>query len=419
MTTLSCTASPSSIPLSAGAAGTSTAADASDVLAALPITDPVVDAPIDTRPRVVGYFTNWAQHRPGTCKFEVRHIDAQLFTHINYAFATIEYGDEKHPMFRLAATEASDVARLYREVNELRQKNPKLRTLLSVGGWTFNDPPTQWVFGAMAAAPETRGQFIRHAIAFVREHGFDGIDLDWEYPGAPDRGGAPRDTANFTRLLVEFRAAMHAEAASSGRSELLLTIAAAASEHYFRHMDLGAIQKPLDWINVMAYDYNGSWSTKTGPLAPLRAGGPDLTQTIDAYLAAGVPSHKLVLGMPTYGRSWKGVSSAAAGGAGTGPGPMGPCTQEEGYLASYEIAELRAGGGGYAWGWDAASETPYAYSADQKIWITYEDGRSYAKKLDLLQAKALGGAMFWAIDLDDHRAGYPLITQVSRRLLGP
>lgn len=369
--------------------------------------------------RVIGYFTNWAHQRSGPCAFRTTHVDGALFTHLNYAFAYVSPGKNTResstdPSYELVPSSPEDVPRLYREVNGLKQTYPHLKTLLSVGGWTHNDPPLEWIFSAMAQSAETRASFVRQAIAFVRTHGFDGIDLDWEYPGAPERGGRPEDRDNFSALLREFRAEIAREARDSGRDELLLTIAAPAGSESLRHYDLAAIHPSLDWINVMTYDYNGEWSAATGANAPLAGDGENVTRTIDLYLDAGVPAHKLVLGMPTYARGWTRVEGTLPGSPALGKAPLGACGSDS--LRSHEVAEwVRSGR--MRGGWDPTSQTPYAFSEEEGAWLTYENARSYAAKVRFLRERGLGGAMFWAIDLDDFERGFPLIGQVARALL--
>ncbi|HSC87261.1 MAG TPA: glycosyl hydrolase family 18 protein [Polyangiaceae bacterium] len=369
--------------------------------------------------RVVGYFTNWAQYRKRDCKFEVRHIDANLFTHIIFGFAKIDPHDRANPKFELVPFEHNDLGPggQYQQLNDLKRKYPHLKTLLAVGGWSFNDPPTAWIFTTMAESKENRAHFIQHAVQYLRNNNFDGLDLDWEYPTDETRGGRPQDRENFTALVAEFKEAARAEAAKSGKEELLLTMAAGA--HKADTLELEKIAEHLDWVNLMAYDFYGGWAQETGMNAPL-SGDPTgdfyVAKAVDNWLK-GIPPEKLVLGMPTYGRSFGGVEDPRPASKTSGAGPKGRCTGEVGFLSYYEINDLIESGQ-YKTYWDDVSNTPYAYDVSSKSWVTYDDLRSISMKVDFIEQKGLGGGMFWAIDLDDFQNDYPIITSVARRLRG-
>lgn len=372
---------------------------------------PVVASPPEA-PIVLGYFTNWAHRRPAPYDFRTTDVDATLFTHIAYAFASVEVSSDRET-YELALVSPDD-RRLVTEVMSLKAKNPKLEVLLSVGGWAMNDAPTEWIFTSLAESAERRGHFIRQSVRFLREFGFDGLDIDWEFPGAPERGGRLVDRKNFTALLREFRAYMHSEAEESGRPELRLTIAAPAGPFFARNLELTEIHGPLDWINVMTYDYHGEWEEKTGANAPMDDDGPDLVETIAMYRAANTPAKKLVLGLATYARGWGGVDKPALGERSSEKlaykGEGGDA------LTAHEIAR-RVKSGALVGAWDERSQTPLAYDVKSRSLFSYESERSYRVKLEFLKREGLAGAMFWAIDLDDYRGGYPLISQVSKAVL--
>jgi chitinase len=380
-----------------------------------PILGSPTEAAAPEGPIVLGYFTNWAHYRKAPCDFKTEDVDAKLFSHINYAFALVETDDDKE-LYRVIPSNKEDESRLFGEVNALKKQNPDLRTFLSVGGWAFNDKPTEWIFSAMAETKERRGSFIRHATEYARKHGFDGIDIDWEFPGAPDRGGRPVDTKNFTALLKEFRAHFAEEAKTSGKDELLLTIASPAGPHFRKHLEVGEIHKWLNWINVMTYDYHGNWEKQTGANAPLEGEAVSVSANIKEFKEMGVPSNKLVLGMATYARGWGGVEEAKPGAKATGNGPDGPCGKES--FAAYQVEELIKEGK-YVGAWDDKTKTPYAYSKDLKAYLSYDDKKSIGLKLEFLKEEELAGAMFWAIDLDNFKNGFPIISQVSQAVRAP
>jgi chitinase len=375
-------------------------------------------APVSTGPKkVIGYFTNWAKYRKGGCAYTAADVKPELLTHINYSFAKVDPGPggKAKPKFGIAPYEADDPVANggYAQVNALKKKSPGLKTLLSIGGWSHNDPPTAWLFTTMAEKAETRADFIKATIEYVRKHDFDGIDLDWEYPADGSRGGRTIDTDNFTALLREFRSAIEAEAKASKKDALLFTIAAPAGVAS-RGLDLPKIHEPLDWINLMTYDYEGGWQATTGHNAPNRAVGQGIQGSVSAYLNFGVPAEKIVLGMATYGHSFQGAEEGKVGAQAKGNAPAGRCTDAAGMLSYFEIKELLAGGK-LKPAWDDAANVPYAYDASSKLWVSYDDERSFNKKLDYIDQKGLGGAMFWALDMDDFKNGYPLISTVAKR----
>ncbi len=374
-------------------------------------------AAVSTGPKkIVGYFTNWSQYRTG-CKFTAADVNPGLLTHLNFAFAKVDPGPggKAKPKFGLAAYDEKDLGPngQYAQINALKKKNPELKTALSIGGWSHNEGDMAWLFTTMAEKPETRAEFIKASIAYVRLHSFDGIDLDWEYPADPTRGGRSVDTNNFTALLIEFRSAIDAEAKASSKDPLLLTIAAPAGVA-LRGLDLPKIWQPLDWINLMSYDYEGGWSAVTGHNAPAPLRGAGVQGSVSIYMNFGVPAEKIVLGMATYGRSFAAAESAKVGAAAKGNGPVGRCTNAPGMLSYFEVKEL-IDAGKLKTSWDDNALVPYGYDAASKLWVSYDDERSFSKKMDFIDQKGLGGAMFWALDMDDYKNGYPLIGAVAKR----
>jgi chitinase len=383
--------------------------------------------------RTVGYFENWAQYRQAGGKFFPNQINASLFTHINFAFGLFGFvswsvdptpsrtGPQRYTGdYTVQPVEWNDQTVLYPALNALKQQNPNLKTLLSIGGWSMNSgddkptagnphpygPYTYQLFSKMAADPNGRKQFINSAIAYAHKYGFDGIDIDWEYPGDVSRGGTPNDYANFLTLLQEFRAA--------AKPDFLITMAAPAILTGNMPQWMAQCAQSLTWLNIMAYDYHGAFDDPvkvgTGVNAPLLLdstpnGSFCVKDSVEAYLAAGISSGQLNLGLPTYGRSYTVVnpsllgSHPAPGLPFSGPGPAGPATAEAGSLAYYEIVQQLLDGN-LKRGWDTETLTPYAYNAQTGMWVSYDDEQSIGYKVSYLLEKGLGGAMFWAIDND-------------------
>lgn len=302
--------------------------------------------------------------------------------------------------------------------------------MLAIGGW--NEGSSR--FSPMVASPERRKELIKNSIKFLRQNNFDGLDLDWEYPSFRD-GGKPRDRDNYAQLVQELREEFDRESQKTGRTRLLLTMAVPAGLEYIdKGYDIPKLNKYLDWMNILSYDYHSAFEPSVNHHSPLYPmieveddeynydGDLNIDATIQHYLKAGADREKLVLGIPTYGRSYTLFNPDAneIGSPADGPGDMGDATRENGYLAFYEICENIKTNGWKVIQPNPKAMGPYAYKGNQ--WVGYDDENIVKRKSEYVTQMGLGGIMFWAIDNDDFRGAcggkaYPLIEAAKEALV--
>jgi len=365
----------------------------------------------------VCYLSNWTQYRPEPGKYWPSDMDPHLCTHIVYAFVEIGTNNE----LKLREWNGDQ---LITSLMTLKQANPDLKITAAVGGWNFGTTR----FTAVCESPAIMEHFAATSVGFLREWGFDGLDMDWEYPGS--RGSPEVDKQRFTTLLQKLKAAFEHEAKSTGKEQLLLTAAVSAGDGTIElAYEVKEICEILDLVHLMAYDFHGgSWEEFTAHNAPLMgntAGLPDtekfnLEDATDIWFDAGCPPNKMVMGIPTYGRTYTLKDPANDYGynaTASGPGDAGKYTREEGFLAYYEICPLIEQGQ-VIWNDDVAA--PALIVGDQ--WISYDDETSVSIKAQYAKDRGYAGTMVWSTDDDDFQglcgSKYPLMRAIYYTLEG-
>ncbi|MCH6232787.1 glycoside hydrolase family 18 protein [Cognataquiflexum rubidum] len=333
--------------------------------------------------KIIGYIAGWKG-------VDTTKIDAKKLTHINYAFANVIDGK----VIEGEGREQADKENLAK-LNSLKKSNPKLKILISIGGWTWSKG-----FSDAVLTEESRKQFTASAVDYLIRHDLDGLDFDWEYPAYPGDENIYRaeDKENFISMLKSVRIALDS-LGTLDNTHYLSTIASAGFKEYLDVNDLGEAQKYLDFINIMSYDFIvQSWRDTTGHHANLHTNDPigrSVEKAVNDHVAAGVPIEKLVMGIPFYGRSWSDVNLANNGLFQFGKGSKGYP-----YSAIFEMMKDSS----FVRHWDENSKASYLWNEKEKIFVTFEDPESIFQKAEFIKKHKMGGAMFWEYneDTDDH-----------------
>ncbi|ETN41492.1 uncharacterized protein HMPREF1541_03428 [Cyphellophora europaea CBS 101466] len=364
--------------------------------------------------RTVGYFVNWAiygrNHQP-------QEIPVDKLTHVLYAFANVrpETGEvyltdswsdvEKH----YPTDSWNDVGNnAYGCVKQLfihKKKNRNFKVLLSVGGWTYSSN-----FAPAASSAAGRQNFAKTAVQIMEDVGFDGIDIDWEYPKNE------QEANDWAALLAETRQVLDAAAGKrSNRPKFLLTVACPAGPQNFQKLKVAEMDKYLDFWNLMAYDYAGSWDQTSGHQANLHSSHntpactPFSTDTaIHFYTSNGVAPHKVILGMPLYGRTFQNTAGPGSSYQGIGEGSWEQGIWDYKALPKPDSHEQYDDKVGASWSYCSATGTMISYDTPQMVQV----------KATYTRDKGLGGGMWWETSGDKTAGNGSLIEAYVNSLGG-
>ena len=292
---------------------------------------------------MIAYVTSWSKHE----------VDPLYLTHINYAFAHVDSTFDR--------VRVDNPSRL-ESVVKLKKRYPYLKVLLSIGGWGSGN------FSEMAADSSLRWAFAQDCRRCIEQYNLDGIDIDWEYPttGMAKISYSENDTENYTKLMRDIRGAIG--------DDKLLTQATSATGKY---IDFKAIDKYIDYTNVMAYDLG--WAPyHNSPLYPTEhMESICVDDAVKNHLAAGVPPEKLVMGLAFYGRGKKG------------------------FPRQRDLTQAHLVEGDYTFCWDSAGQVPYIVDGSGELVFGYENEISLALKAEYILKHNLKGAMYWSYGGDN------------------
>ena len=277
-----------------------------------------------------------------------------------------------------------------------------MKALLSIGGWTYSTH-----FSSVASTAPGRSLFASTAVMLLKDLGFDGLDIDWEYP-ADDT-----DVSNYVQLLEAVRSALDSYAAQSAPGyHFLLTTASPAGPINYRVLHLAEMSKYIDAWHLLSYDYAGSWSAVTGHDANLYPSfsNPNATpfsteKAVADYIAAGVQPRKIVIGIPLYGRSFEQAPGLGRGFTGVGSGSWQNGVWDYKDLPREGAVEFL----------DTEAGASYSYDSGTQEFISYDNVAEANIKATFIKNKDLGGAFYWESSSDKNSTG-SLITAIAKGL---
>jgi len=330
---------------------------------------------------VIGYYASWAAYSG----FTPLNIQASKLTTINYAFANI--GSD----LKIALGDPNIDVSNFNKLNQLKQTYPNLKTVISVGGWTWSGK-----FSDVALTESSRTIFADSCVAFIKQYGFNGVDLDWEYPvkgGLSTNTYRPEDKTNFTLLLKKLREKLDAQGVIDGK-KYILSFAGGAGSTYTSNVELSNIRNYVDYANVMTYDLHGPWDTYTDFNSPLynpTETSPQYKVSVDSaiknWISKGFPASKIVMGVPFYGYKYSGVSNVNNGLYGTFSSSSS--ISYDSIVASY------LSNSSYIKYTHSVAKVPWLFNGS--IFITYDDEQSMAAKANYIIQNNLAGATIWEL----------------------
>ena len=332
------------------------------------------------RPVVIGYVGGFHG------LLDVGNIEANKLTHINYAFVDIKNGEA------FLTNEKTDSIN-FRKLNLLKEKNADLKILISIGGWAWSEN-----FSDAVLTDSSRKVFAKSSVDIIRKYNLDGVDIDWEYPALPGEEGnifRPEDKQNYTLMFEEIRKELDVLEKDSGKSKLLTT-AVAGWVGFLDATEMGKAQQYLDYVNLMTYDlFQGDTVVNHAPIYTT-----DVYQTeksadaaVKAFVKAGVPVEKLVMGIPFYSRKFTVAGKLEKG--------LGQKQSAQEYFKGYTfIKDSLVNQKGYKTYRDDVAKVPYLVNEKTKEIISYEDEESVKERCKYVLENKMGGVMFWEYDSD-------------------
>ncbi|KAI8939329.1 hypothetical protein NX059_003120 [Plenodomus lindquistii] len=367
--------------------------------------EPEPDVPSRPGYRAVGYYGNWDIYAR---KFFPQQIQASQLTHLLYSFAdnrddgtvflTDTWADtDIHYAGDSWSDSGKNVYGAMKQLSLLKAQNRNLKVLLSIGGWTYTNEKKHMDTPASTAAG--RAKFASSAVQLLKDCGFDGIDVDWEYPQDSTQGQQLVALLKEIRRQLDDYANTLVQTDGSGaktKPKFLLSIAAPAGEKNYKNMPIGDVAQAVDFINLMAYDYSGSWDSATGHASNLYPSNsnplstPFNTASVLAAYLRSMPASKLNLGMPLYGRSFTSTTGLGKPYSGVGSGSWEPGVYD------FKALPLQ----GHKEYIDEEAGATYSFNNETGMLISYDTVDMAMRKAALVKKMGLGGVMWWEVSGD-------------------
>ncbi|EYB33358.1 hypothetical protein FG05_10561 [Fusarium graminearum] len=349
----------------------------------------------------IGYFQGYGMGRP--CLYQdASQIDTSKYTHLHFAFGTLTKDFDVEVGDKLSQYQFKNFARL-----------TGVKRILSFGGWDFSALPATYSIFREGVKPANRLNMAKKIAAFIVKHKLDGVDIDWEYPGAPDIPGIPPadkdEGKNYLAFLVVLKNLL------KGKS---VSIAAPSSYWYLKQYPIKDIGKVVDYIVYMTYDLHGQWDTENSHSQEGCVFGNclrsqvNLTETqysLAMITKAGVPSNKVIVGVTSYGRSFKMASAGCYGPDCFYTGSKihsdakeGKCTGQAGYIADAEIAEILKDKSRVVKHFVDSTSHSDILVYDNTEWVSYMSPSTKMARETVYKAFGMGGTTDWAVDLQEY-----------------
>ena len=399
--------------------------------------------------KIVGYFPEWAYSSEAQGYFNATDLQWDSITHIQYSFAMVDPSTNKITLGDKHAAIEEDFAGYdlsykgkkveldpslpykghFNVLQTMKKSYPDVDLLISVGGWAGSRG-----FYTMLDTDAGINTFADSCVDFIRQYGFDGVDIDFEYPSATSQSGNPDDfdlseprrsklNERYNILIKTLREKID-EAAKADGKDYLLTAAVTASPWVLGGVSDNSYAKYLDFLSVMSYDYHGGWNEYVEHLAGIYPNAEDretVSQIMPTlcmdwayrYYRGVLPSEKILMGIPYYTRGWENVQGGTNGLHGTSKTPAsgkyniwGDDLDGDGNLEPaganplWHVLNLMENDPNLKVYWDDVSKVPYVWQNNEKVFLSFENEKSIDARLDYIKDKNLGGALIWVMNGD-------------------